>query len=234
MTSQNSKARKTKKLIAGVALLATFAVWTVLIQCIDVQPIGPYGTNVGFATLNAWFHRATGVHMAVYTITDCLSVIPLAICLGFAGMGTVQAFTRKGLRHIDSDILILSAYYASIAAAYLLFEANPINYRPILIDGTMESSYPSSTTLLVLGVMPTIAHQARRRSNNELLTKITSAFAIAFSVLMVVGRLVAGVHWITDIVGSALLASGLFMMHLCAVSLADEHNGLKRKGEHGA
>ena len=87
-----------------------------------------------------------------------------------------------------------------IAAAYLAFEAFPINYRPIPIDGVMEASYPSSTTLLALGVMPTLAYQIARRSKSIQAKAATVAFVTAFSAFMVAGRLVSGVHWATDIV----------------------------------
>ncbi|MBQ5904294.1 MAG: phosphoesterase PA-phosphatase, partial [Clostridia bacterium] len=46
---------------------------------------------------------------------------------------------------------------------YLLFEMVPVNFRPVLIEGRLEESYPSSTTLLVLSVMPTLAEQGNRR-----------------------------------------------------------------------
>ena len=58
---------------------------------------------------------------------------------------------RKSLLKVDYDIILLGVYYILIILAYLMFEIIPINYRPILINGVMESSYPSSTTLLVLG-----------------------------------------------------------------------------------
>ena len=49
-----------------------FVLWTILIQVFDVKPERIFGTNVGFATVNTWFHNLTGVHMKIYTITDCL------------------------------------------------------------------------------------------------------------------------------------------------------------------
>ena len=41
----------------GSIFLAMFAVWTALIQSVDVQPLGQNGTNIGFATFNCWFHH---------------------------------------------------------------------------------------------------------------------------------------------------------------------------------
>ena len=202
-------------------MLAAFALWTLLIQSVDVQPVGQNGTNVGFATFNGWFHRVTGVHMAIYTVTDWLGLVPIAVCLCFGAIGAVQLVWRRSLLRVDADLLLLGAYYIVVILCYLFFEMVPINYRPIPIDGIMEASYPSSTTLLVLSVMPTLKLQADRRTKGTAARCAATAFVVAFSALMVLGRLVSGVHWATDIVGAVLLAAGLFMLYASAVALSD-------------
>ena len=202
--------------------LLGFVVWTTLIQTVDVQPAGQNGTDIGFATINSWFHKMTGVHMAIYTITDWLGLVPIFICMIFAGIGLIQLIKRKNLLKVDYDILVLGIYYIIVIFGYLIFEMIPINYRPILIDGFMEASYPSSTTLLVLSVMPTLWFQAKRRMKNEALLKCVCLFSILFSIFMVVGRTVAGVHWLTDIMGSILLSTGLFLLYRAIVLIIDE------------
>ena len=155
--------KKNQNLLAGTLLLVGFAVWTFLIQMVDVQPIGPNGSIVGFAALNGWFHHLTGVHWMLYTLTDWLGLVPIFVCLIFAGVGFVQLVQRKSLLKVDLDIILLGVYYVFVIFGYLLFEMMPINYRPVLIEGFLEASYPSSTTLLVLSVMPTLYFQAQRR-----------------------------------------------------------------------
>ena len=210
-----------RELVVGVAFLATFALWTAMVQLVDVRPVGQNGTNVGFATLNTWFHGVTGVHMLLYVVTDWLGLVPVAVCLGFGVLGAVQLVRRRSLLRVDSDILLLGLHFALVAFAYLIFEMVPINYRPVPIDGVMEASYPSSTTLLVLGVMPTLGFQVNRRCDGLVFRKAVWAFVVAFSVFMVAGRLVSGVHWLTDIVGSILLAAGLLMLYRFAVCVVD-------------
>lgn len=209
-------------LTAGVALLAAFILLTALIQCVDVRPVGQNGTDIGFAAFNLWFHRLTGVHMALYTLTDWLGLVPIAVCLGFGCLGLMQLIKRRSLLKVDPDILLLGAYYIVVIFGYLFFEMVPINYRPIPIDGVMEASYPSSTTLLVLSVMPTLVFQIDRRASGPAARRLTKTFAILFSAFMVIGRLVSGVHWATDIAGSVLLSAGLFTVYRGAVALADE------------
>ena len=200
-------------LLKGIALLTAFALWTVLIKHIDVQNAGPNGTEIGFATINVWFHQLTGVHMLIYTITDWLGLVPIIICMCFGMLGLVQLVKRRSLLKVDTDILLLGAYYVVVILGYLLFEMVPINYRPILINGNLEASYPSSTTLLVLSVMPTLKYQADRRIANPMTRKAIVLFVIVFSSFMVIGRLISGVHWATDIIGSVFLSSGLFMVY---------------------
>ena len=183
-----------------------------MIRHIDVQTAGPNGTAVGFAAFNVWFHRLTGVHMVIYTITDWLGLVPIIVCICFGVLGFVQLITRRRLLKVDPDILLLGAYYVLVILGYLLFEMIPINYRPILIDGNLEASYPSSTTLLVLSVMPTLKYQADRRIAAPMFRKAITIFVIAFSAFMVIGRMISGVHWATDIIGSVFLSSGLFMI----------------------
>ena len=211
---------KEKRLLwIGYILIAGFVIWTLLIQAVDVQPLGVNGTNIGFATINCWFHRLTGVHMVIYTITDWLGIIPVFICIIFGGIGCVQLLKRRSLLKVDYDIIFLGAYYILVILGYSIFEMIPINYRPVLIEGFMEASYPSSTTLLVLCVMPTLIEQVNRRSENEISKKVINALVICFSVFMVFGRLVSGVHWLTDIVGSIMLSVGLFCIYKAAVLL---------------
>ena len=215
------KRTEKRNLLTGLGLLAAFGIWTLLILVIDVQPVGPNGSSVGFAAFNAWFHRITGVHMTLYTVTDWLGLVPILICICFGILGVMQLFGRRSLRRVDPDILLLGAYYILVIAAYLFFEMVPVNYRPVLIGGVLEASYPSSTTLLVLSVMPTLAFQAVRRSTGGPARKAAAVFAWLFSAFMVIGRLVAGVHWATDIVGAVLLSTGLFMLYRYAVGKAD-------------
>ena len=199
-------------LCRGATLLLAFVLWTALIQMIDVQPIGPMGTTVGFAGLNQWVHRLTGTNLLLYNITDWLGLIPLFVCMGFAVLGLNQLICRRNLLRVDTDILLLGLYYMIVIGFYLYFEVVSINYRPILIQGRLEASYPSSTVLLVLCVMPTLIEQCNRRWKGAAL-KFVHGFSIAFSLFMIIGRIISGVHWITDIVGAMLLSGGLFSIY---------------------
>ena len=207
------KEKNQRSLWIMLVALFMFAAWTLAITQVDLQPVGPEGTVVGFATINSAFHEWTGVHMWLYEMTDWLGLVPIIVVLGFGMLGLIQLIKRRSLFKVDSDILILGVFYILVMTAYVIFEIFVINYRPVLIEGRLEASYPSSTTLLVLCVMPTAIMQLNNRIKNVVLRKVTVVSISLFIVFMVVGRLVSGVHWITDIVGGVLLSIGLVMLY---------------------
>ena len=206
--------KKNRRLFfVGVGLLAAFILWTVLVCFVDVRAIGPQESSVGFATLNGYVHNLTGVNMYLYVITDWLGLVPIGIAFGFAVLGLVQWIKRKSLLKVDQSILTLGGFYIVVMAAYILFEIVVINYRPTLINGYLEASYPSSTTMLVMCVMPTAMMQLRSRIKNKVFSRCVMVAITAFIVFMVIGRLVSGVHWITDIVGGALFSTAIVLMY---------------------
>lgn len=204
---------KKKRILTATGIIALFVLWTAAIKYFDVQSIGPGGSAVGFAALNGFVHKLFGVHVPLYAITDWLGIVPLCFVLGFAVLGIIQLIKRKSFFKVDSDILVLGGFYIAVLAVYFLFETVVINYRPVLIDGCLEASYPSSTTMLVMCVIPTAIMQFKMRIKNKLLQKIIIFMLTAFTVFMVMGRLVSGVHWFTDIVGGAILSAGLVTLY---------------------
>ena len=211
-----------KSLFSGLIFISLFTIWTFLIQLVDVQNIGLNNSNVGFATFNTWFHSLTGINFTLYNITDWSGLVPIFICMIFAMLGLVQLIKRRSLIKVDLDIIILGVYYIIVIFGYLIFEMFPINYRPILINGFVEASYPSSTTLLVLSVMPTLVFQVNRRIKNPTIIKVITILSAIFSLFMVIGRLISGVHWFTDIIGSIFLSFGLFYLYKGIVLLTDK------------
>ena len=209
--------KKRAELCLAIVLLAAFAVWTVAICFVDVQTVGPQGSAVGFATVNGTFHRLTGVHMTLYTLTDWLSLIPVAVIFGFGLLGLIQWISRQSLRKVDRSILVLGGFYTVVLAFYLLFEYLVINRRPVLIQGFLEASYPSSTTVLVLCVMLTAMQQLKQRLRNPLLRKTVCTAITVFTAFMIMGRVISGVHWLTDIIGGALLSTALVLLYSAAI-----------------
>jgi undecaprenyl-diphosphatase len=201
-------------------LLLSFVLWTLFVQWIDLASIGPQDSIVGFSTINGFFHRLTGVHLFLYQLTDWLSLIPLVFVLGFALLGLVQWFQRRSLFMVDRSLFILGGFYILVFLIFIFFEIYVINYRPILINGCLEASYPSSTTLLFLCVMPTAVMQLKHRLQNHCKVQCLSLLTL-FTAVIVALRAISGVHWITDIIGGILLSTGLVTLYSYLIQKAD-------------
>lgn len=213
--------KNTKYFIISILLFISFIIFTLLLRFVDVKPIGPKGTAVGFATFNGWFHSAVGTNITLYNITDWASIAAIVIGIGFAILGLCQLIKRKSLKKVDSSILVLGAFYIIVFCIYILFEFCIINYRPVLIGGYLQASYPSSTTMLVMCFMPTAMMQFSRLIKNNKLKKLINILCGSFTVLMVIGRIISGVHWITDIIGGMLMSSALVMTYFAVNKFID-------------
>lgn len=202
-----------KYLYAGLLFLTAFVLWTVAICFIDVASIGPENSAIGFSKLNGFIHSMTGVNMFLYTLTDWLGLVPFFTIFAFAFLGLTQWIKRKSILKVDYSLLILGVYYIIVLIFYLFFEEFVINHRPVLINGILEASYPSSTTMLALCVMPTALMQLNMRIKRQRLKLYISAMIYIFTLFTVIARLISGVHWFTDIFGGILLSFGLVMIY---------------------
>lgn len=202
-----------KRMKMATLLLTVFAAWTAAVCCVDVQAIGPLGSCVGFAGVNRFVHELSGVHMTLYTLTDWLGLIPAGVCMGFGLLGLLQWIKRRSFLKVDFSILVLGGFYIAVMACYGLFEVLVVNHRPVLIEGVLEASYPSSTTMLVLCVMLTALMQTNERIKNRVIRRCVAVLTLGFTAFMVIGRLISGVHWMTDIVGGMLLSAGLIALY---------------------
>ena len=174
--------------------------------------------------MNGYFHNLTGVNMSLYVITDWLGLVPIGVAFGFAVLGLVQWIKRKSLLKVDRSILALGGFYIVVMAVYILFEIVVINYRPTLIEGVLEVSYPSSTTMLVACIMPTATLQVHSRIKNKTLKSCVLWVNTGLTAFMVIGRLLSGVHWLTDIIGGILVSAGLVLIYYAVSHLKDACN----------
>ncbi len=207
-----------RDLLAAAILLLGFFLLVLLLLVVDVRPIGPHGSSVGLAGLNGAVHRAIGVHPIWYSVTDWLGLTAFLPALVFAGIGFSQLLRTRSLHGVDSSLLVLGASYLVVLLLYVFFELVVVNHRPILIDGNLEASFPSSHTMAVVSVMGTACVQLRRYVANTLVGRCLQGTAMLVVAITVLGRLYSGVHWFTDIVGGVLLGSAIVLVFRGATS----------------
>lgn len=214
--------KKRNFLISGILLLIAIT-FTILVKVVDVQQIGVNNSSIGFATLNQFIFETTGVNMIWYHITDWLGLIPAFMAIVYAFIGLIQLIKRRSIFKVDKEIILLGLYYIVVIALYVFFEKVIINYRPILMNGFLEASYPSSHTLMTICICGSSILINKKLFNNKI-TKVINCLSIIIITITVVGRLISGVHWFTDIIGGILISSGLLMTFYSLLSIIKKEN----------
>lgn len=208
---------KKRNIITSITLLILSVVFTLLVKNIDVKAIGPNESLVGFADINKLFHNLIGSNMAIYKITEIIGLIPLLIAFIYVIIGIKQLITRKSLLKVDKEIYLLGLFYILVLGVYIFFEKVVINYRPVLIDNILEPSYPSSHTLMSICIcISSILINKKLFRNN--LADIENIISIIVMVLIIVGRIISGVHWFTDILGGIIISSTLVVLFYTILS----------------
>ena len=203
-----------KSLIVGISLFVAFALFTILVKVVDVSAVGPLGSKVGFSALNDAVFDAFGKSEAWYHITEALGIVALLVAAGFAVFGLVQIIKRKSLKLVDNNIFLLGIFYVVLALFYLLFEVVVINKRPILVEGELEASFPSSHTMLTVFIMGSAMIQFHKIFAEKKKLVITlDVLSIIIVAVTVIGRLLSGMHWFTDIIGGVLLSLALVFIY---------------------
>ena len=214
--------KKRNFLISGILPLIAIT-FTILVKVVDVKQIGVNNSSIGFATLNQFIFETTGVNMIWYHITDWLGLIPVFMAIVYAFIGLIQFIKRRSIFKVDKEIILLGLYYIIVIALYVFFEKVIINYRPILMNGFLEASYPSSHTLMTICICGSSILINKKLFNNKI-TKVINYLSIIIITITVVGRLISGVHWFTDIIGGILISSGLLMTFYSLLSIINKEN----------
>ena len=222
MEEEKMKTKAKKFLLISISLFIIFIVYTVLVKFIDIQAIGPNDSKVGFSSLNQIVHQWFPGNFTLYDITDWGSIVPIGAAFVLAIFGLAQWIQRKKLLRIDGNILALGVSYLLTFIIYLFFEFVVINRRPVLINGILEASYPSSTTMLSLVILTTCIDQVYIYIKNKYLKYILISFSGVYALFLVVGRIIAGVHWASDIIGAMLVSSALIFTYFGLKSLLIE------------
>ncbi len=204
-----------KRFLLPCFLFLLFAGFTLVVSFVDVQPIGPEGSQVGLATFNGFMLRSLGIHPSWRAVTDALGLAAIGVICIFALLGLCQLIRRRSLMKVDRQLLLLGGFYVMVAAFYILFETVVINYRPVILDSGLEASYPSSHTMLVICVMSTAMMEFRRLLPSPRAIPINCLCALVI-IVTIVGRTLSGVHWFSDIIAGVILSAALVSLYACA------------------
>ena len=199
-----------KNLIMSILLLMSSIIFILLLKNVDIKCEAVNNSCVGFATINQFIFNKIGVNMLWYTITDWLGIVPILMAMVYALVGFRQLMKRKSIKKVDFELIILGIFYIIVISIYILFEKYIINYRPILINGFLEASFPSSHTLISICLCGSSIIINNKLFKNSF-TKIVNIISIFIIIITIIGRFISGVHWFTDIIGGILISSFLLL-----------------------
>jgi len=217
------KNQSKKLFFRAVTLVIFFLLFTFAVKFMDVRPVAAGGTEIGFAALNLFvFELLGGYHPFWYDATGWIEIAVIALAGGFALLGLSQLVHRRSFLKVDLDIYVLGAVFAVTIAAYAFFELVVVNCRPVDLGAGPEASFPSSHTMTVMVVMLTASMQFRRRTHHRKLRVCAVGLCYVFAVFTLIGRLISGAHWFSDIFGGMLLAAALITAYRAGVAAVDE------------
>lgn len=202
-----------KKFSISFVLFVCFIMFTAALKFVDVQPVGPMDSEVGFATVNVFVHNLFGQNKVYDRISDFLAVLSLFAACSFAIIGAYQFLQKKSILKVDSSIILLGVTYVFVILIYVLFEKLVINFRPVLEKGVLEASYPSSHTMMILIILGTARTTMERIIHNELVLKGLRIVLAVLMVLAVAFRIMSGVHWFTDILGALFISAAVIQLY---------------------
>lgn len=219
-----------RHLMVSAALFGLFVVFTVIVKLVGVGAVGPLGTTVGFSTLNNAIFTKLGFKAGWYKLTQCFGYVAILTMLAFAAMGGLELWQTRSIKSVDKRILLLGAFYVIVLIVYIFFEkAVVVNYRPVMFDGELEASYPSSHTILSVCVFGSAALMLPRLLDKGSRMVIAMSYMMAaLGGITVIGRFLSGVHWFTDIIGGVLISASLLLMFYTALEITEN----TKKGKH--
>lgn len=212
------KIKKKWKIVCILLLIAI--IYTLLVKYVDVKSIGPEGSKVGFASINKFFLDKVGYQEIFYKVTKYLGLLPFLFVAFYAFVGLKQLIKEKSIKKVDKKIICLGLFYILVGITYVFFEKVIINYRPIILEEGLEASYPSSHTLLAITICLSSLMIQNNYIKDELIQSIMKIGTIALLIILVLGRLLSGVHWFSDIIGGIIIS--LFLVSIYKALIKEE------------
>ncbi len=213
---------KNKKWIISTSVVSVIAlVYTILIAFVDRNAIGANDSVVGFSKINKYFLDLLKFNNTFYNITKYTGIIIILIAVIYMIIALIELIKRKKYKEVDSELIFAGVFYIALIIIYFVFELLKINYRPILMDGVLEPSYPSSHTMLAVFICVTALLINKKIIKNTPLKITIDTITIIIGLVTVIGRVISGVHWITDIIGGILISTALVLGYVLAIKIAE-------------
>ena len=138
-------------------------------------------------------------------ITDIILVASIAVLGVFAVLGLYQWIKRKSLKKVDKPLLAMLIPLVLMAITYFIFDKFLVlNIRP---NGSGEPSFPSTHTMVVATIFLLTAIILPNYIKSKTARVIMDIVMLLFIILVSIGRVLANMHWVSDVVGGLIFAA---------------------------
>lgn len=203
--------------------LSLFVLLVILILVVDVQ-VHPYTLkNVGLYSLNELFILNNSSQKMWDVLSDVFMYIAIVGVLVVAVFGAYQLIKNKSFKKVDSEIILLGGFIILLAIAWILFDKFVvINHRPIIVDGEIEGSFPSTHVMLVTFVYLALGQFLKLDSKPNKVKYVYYVIASIVIIITSLGRILSSMHWFTDVLGGILLGLTLYFAYLKVIGIIKE------------
>lgn len=206
--------KNNKYLISSFVLGILFVLFTISLIFVDVRLIGETNAKIGLGFINE-ISSKINYNSTLDKISDIFLALGIIGVLFFGIVGVIQLIKRKSLKKVDREIIVFGIFLIIMVMLWITFDKFlVINYRPILIDGEIEASYPSTHVMIVTFTLLTVTNLLSKYIKNDKVVKMFYGLAILFIMLATIFRILSGMHWISDCVGGLLLGSMLYSFYI--------------------
>ncbi|MBP5445901.1 MAG: phosphatase PAP2 family protein [Acholeplasmatales bacterium] len=215
---------KKKGLCISIVSLSLFIIMLILLLFVDKSD------EVGLSGFNKLYSH--DYNKALDIISDILFYIVILIFVASIIFFIYKLIKVKDVKKVDYRFYIYYLVAFLAVLIWILFDfVIKINNRPNVIDGQVESSFPSTHVFLttyILLPLTTFFFKKDRERNPEKIDLDTIITVIAFVVIGAefVLRFWSGMHWLTDCICGLLLGVFLFGLYYFLISLIKDKKSL--------
>lgn len=204
--------------ILSFVFLFLFLLVSILVLVVDVEMNFRTGTKVGLYTINQSFAKNY-----VKDSFDLISDIILSLSLGSAfvifGLGLLQFIKNKSFKKVDKDIIVYGFVWLLLIGLWFLFDHVLIfNYRPVLIKGGLEPSFPSTHVLVSTFSLYSACYFIKKESDKKYASVISYSICTIITIALCIFRVASNMHWLTDVLAGFLLGQTLHFLFMYYVT----------------
>lgn len=198
-----------KKILDIVIITNLFIIFilTILVKTVDIYYNVITKSNIGLYSLNKLFLNNNEFQF-LKIISEIIFIICLLIIVIIGAMLIINYIKTKAINKKQKNFLI---YLFILFIIWVLFDkVLIINYRPIVVDGKIEGSYPSTHIMVITYTLLSLSYLLENKVNQ----KMKYILSIIFILITFSGRVLSLMHWFTDGLCGLLVGLTFYLLFL--------------------